>query len=227
MGPAFEDLPGRPRLFVQGGAQIRTFTKDSIFLIGDPVGNLEPESTVNQYNAFANFRGWDLPTDFRGQGSDIEARFQDPSWYAALGVAFSVPIGDNLLLQLKPSVVYNVEEIDFTGRLTTVAEICDPCPGVDPFPTKPPATRTFVIERSRANESTTDHSVGIGLEVAVALFRNLRPVRVSLYAESRFLWLVSGSTTTFGDSFGSYSVMRDDFGIKGGGGVRFSWVGFE
>ena len=226
MGPAFEDLPGRPRLFVKGGAQIRTFSKDSIFLIGSPGQDVEPESSVIEYNALGNFRGAELPTDFWGQGSDVEATIQDPSWYAALGVAFDVPLGDNLLLQLKPSVVYSVEEIDFAGRLTTVVEICDPCPGEDPNHDIP--TRTFLIERGQANESTTDHSVGIGLEVAVVLYRNLRPVRVSLYAESRFLWLVSDSTTTFGDpSVGSFSVMRDDFGIKGGGGLRFSWVGFD
>jgi hypothetical protein len=25
----------------------------------------------------------------------------------------------------------------------------------------------------------------------------------------------------------NYSVVRDDFGIRGGGGLRFSWVGFD
>jgi hypothetical protein len=41
--------------------------------------------------------------------------------------------------------------------------------------------------------------------------------------------LVSGSTTTFADPAGvaTYSVTRDDFGVKGGGGLRFSWVGFD
>jgi len=61
------------------------------------------------------------------------------------------------------------------------------------------------------------------------LFRNLRPIQVSLYTEARFLWLVSDRTTTFADPTGiaSFSVKRDAFGIKGGGGVRLSWVGFD
>jgi hypothetical protein len=231
MGPALEDLPGRPRLFVQGGLLVRTFSSKSIYEIGDPGLEDQPETVVGEYNNFGNTQGFDLPASFAGQGSDIFATFQDPSWYAAFGVAFSVPIADNLLLQIKPSLAYSYEEIDFFGRLTTVNEICDPCPGEDPPDATP--TRTFEIWRSNAKGTTTDHSLGISLEVDLALFRNVRPVRVSLYAESRFLWLVSGSTTTFGDSAGdpagvaSFSVMRDDFNIKGGGGVRFSWVGFE
>ena len=43
------------------------------------------------------------------------------------------------------------------------------------------------------------------------------------------MWIVSGPTTTFIAPNGavSFSVLRDDFGIKGGGGLRFSWVGFD
>ena len=65
--------------------------------------------------------------------------------------------------------------------------------------------------------------------MALTLFRSARPIRVSLYAEARFMWLLSDSTTTFADPLGvaTYSVVRDDFGIKGGGGLRFSWVGFD
>ena len=137
-----------------------------------------------------------------------------------------MPIATNLLLYIKPSVQYSMEKIDLPAALTTVDE---PVPRVDP--PEPPiiATREFFIHKSRAKASATDHSVGAGLEVALVLFRKARPIRVSLYAEARFLWLVSGSTTRFTDSngFATYSVMRDDFGIKGGGGLRFSWVGFD
>jgi hypothetical protein len=224
MGPMFEDLPGRPRLFVQGGVQIRTFSSDEVFAIGDPLVQGEPEESRFAYLNFGNQRGLDLPTDFDGQGSTVDGRFQDPSWYAAVGVAFSVPIARNLLLQIKPSLEYSVEKIDFSGNLTTVNE---PNPRDDPDFMTP--TRDFEIERSGAEWNTTDHSLGAGLELALVLFRSARPIRVSLYAEARFMWLISGSTTPFADPNGvaSYSVMRDDFGIKGGGGVRLSWVGFD
>ena len=157
------------------------------------------------------------------------AQFQDPSWYAGLGIAFSVPIATNLLLYIKPSIQYSLEKIDLSGALTTVDE---EVPRVDP--PEPPLiiTREFKIQTSRKNSSTTDHSIGAGLELELVLFRSVRPIRVSLYAQARFLWLVSGSTTRFADlneapRIASYSVMRDDFGIKGGAGLRFSWVGFD
>jgi hypothetical protein len=103
-------------------------------------------------------------------------------------------------------------------------------------PDTPQCIREFFVHRSNQNTSITDHSVGAGLEVALALFRSVRPIRVSLYAEARFMWLVSGSTTTLANDpkpidalngVATYTVMRDEFGIKGGGGLRFSWVGFD
>jgi hypothetical protein len=117
--------------------------------------------------------------------------------------------------------------------LTTVLETTppgtvDPAPcGNPPFPT--PCLRTFDVYRSRTTATATDHSVGAGLEVAMVPFRSARPIRVSLYAEARFLWLVSDDTTEFSDPDGvaTYSIVRDDFNIKGGGGLRFSWVGFD
>jgi hypothetical protein len=51
-------------------------------------------------------------------------------------------------------------------------------------------------------------------------------VRVSLYADVRFLWVISDRTTEFSDSVATYEVERDPFGIRGGAGLRFSWVGF-
>ena len=233
MGPIFEDLPGRPRLFAQGGVQLRTFSSDQVFILGDPSVPLEPESSTGRYLNLGDL-GQTLPGDFPGQGGEIFAQFQDPSWYAGLGVAFSVPIAKNLLLYLKPSVQYSMEKIDMSGSLTTVDE---PIPRVDPVncpqtpnnPQSVPCVREFFIHRSRAFGRSTDHSVGPGLELALVLFRSVRPIQVSLYANARFMWLVSGSTTEFADPNGvaAYSVSRDEFAVRGGGGLRFSWVGFD
>jgi hypothetical protein len=64
-----------------------------------------------------------------------------------------------------------------------------------------------VVHRSTANFSTTDHSVGPGLELAMA-FLSPRPIRVSIFAQIRALWLVSDKTNSVTDSAGvaSYSV---------------------
>jgi hypothetical protein len=230
MGPELEGLPGRPRFFVKGGAQFQMFSSDRIFRDGDAFVDVQPERAMITYRT--NGEGiFSLPEEFEGQGSEISARFNNPSWYAGLGVAFGVPIpATDLLLYIKPSVQYSVEKIDLPSGLTTVDE---PVPRVDPnpcgLPPNAPCIREFFLHKSRTTDSVTDHSVGAGLEVALALFRSARPIRVSLYAEARFLWLVSDDTTEFADSNGvaAYSVVRDDFNIKGGGGLRFSWVGFD
>ncbi len=187
----------------------------------------------------------DFPSDFEGQGSRLAASLQDPSWYAGLGIAFSVQTSGGMLFYIKPSVQYSVEEIDFRGKLTTVEETSppgtvdpDPCglsvfvpppdPPALPGTPAPPCTRTFKVRRSNASSSTTDHSIGPGLEVAMA-FRSFPPIRISIFAQARALWLISDSTTSFTDRFGvaSYSVERDYLSIRGGAGIRLSWVGFD
>jgi hypothetical protein len=223
-------------LFVKGGAQFRTWSSDKIFRLGDPfVGGFpvgHPEQRILRYDATGS-GDFDFPRDFDGQGSEVKARIEDPSWYAGLGVAFSVPIATNLLIYIKPSVQYSMEKVYLPAAMTTVLET-SPEGTVDPEPcgrgaSVSPCLRTFEVYRSRTKDDTTDHSVGAGLEVAMVPFRSARPIRVSLYAEARFLWLVSGGKTEFSDPGGvaTYSIVRDDFNIKGGGGLRFSWVGFD
>jgi len=235
MGPMFEDLPGRPRLFVQGGVGIPTFTKARAFKLGDPDLNGEPENNIQKYIDIGENQN-DYPSDFDGQGSWLDAELQDLSWYAGLGIAFTLPTSGDLLFSIKPSVQYSLEEIDFTGKLKTVTETSPPGT-VDPDPcgakppgsqTRPLCLRTFEIRESNAGSSTTDHSIGPGLEVAMA-FLSSRPIRFSLFGQVRILWLVSEETNRFADPNGiaSYTVVRDDFVVRGGAGIRLSWVGFD
>jgi hypothetical protein len=229
MAPAFDSLPGKPRLFIGGGAQFKRFSADRIYSVGDIEDS--PETKIRQFygrrqadldDGCEDFMPDGAPTgcltaeagEFTGQGARIAAGLQNPSWYAALGVAFEIPMGTNLLLQVKPSVAYNVEEVEFVGQFTTITE---------------PSMEVFEVHRSPDTRATvTDHSLGAGLEVGVVLFRSLRPVRTTLYADARFLWLLSDPTTTFTDSLGfaTFSVTRENFTFRGGAGVRFGWVGF-
>jgi len=235
MGPMFEDLPGRPRLFVQGGAGFSAFSGEDFLVLKKPDLAFEPETGIANYESDGPGRNY-FPLDFKGQGSRLGARFQDPSWYAGLGIAFSVPTPGGLLFYIKPSVQYSLQEIDFVGLLTTVVETSPPGT-VDPVLCgtaidRPPCLRTFEVRRSNedaiANFSTTDHSIGPGLEVAMAL-RPAGPIRISLFGQVRALWLVSGTTISLlnADGFASYNIERDGLVFKGGVGVRLSWVGFD
>jgi hypothetical protein len=224
-------LPGRPRLFVQGGAQFGPFSSDRIFKTGDL--NADPEfdikffQTIRDRDIKKGCQDLDPPTcltadegEFEGQGGEIDAKIQGPSWYAALGVAFEIPVANSLLLRVKPSVAYNLEKVDLSGQLTTVIE------------TPPPPDEDFEVRRGAASESTTEHSLGCGLELGLVLSRSARPVTTSLYADARFLWALGDTTTTFSASdpdglVATFTADREGFVIRGGAGVRFSWLGFS
>jgi len=227
MGPMFEGLPGRPRLFAQGRLQLRQFSSDKIFKVGELRGR-----TAIEVDAFASSRDYAVtvqscetnpsvdcpvtdPESFTGQGSDILAQIQNPSWSAALGVAFELPVNEAWLLQVKPSVAYGFERINMTGHLRTVNEV-------------DPVNEVFEIHESIGAASTSDHHLGFGLELALSLFQQDLPIRTWIYAGGQFMYLLSDPTTGFFDPNGvaTYEVERDRFGIRGGAGLRFSWMGF-
>ena len=222
--------------------QLTSFSSDEVFLNGDRANPFTVPNGIDSFNkrlASAQRRGCEtnpnvgcpteVPSFFKGQGSDIVSDFQNPSWFAAFGVAFHAPLFENLLLQIKPSVVYNAEKTDLSGGITTVIELDSPPNEVD----------QFRVIRGDAGTSITYHSLGAGLEVGLVLFRDVRPVRTTIFLDARIMWLLSNPTTSWSDDtvwfdsadarhehVGSYSVTRDDMTIRAGGGVRFSWMGF-
>jgi hypothetical protein len=235
MGPMF-DAPGHPRLFVQAGAQFYPFSSDSVFDVGTG-GDVNSDISGFQQNLAQqkarNCVALDtcplIPDSFDGEGSEIDSQFQNLSWNAALGVAFSIPLADALLLELRPSIAYNIDRIEMSGSITTVFDtglttlIPATVGGVTTLQEVPDLMAVF----GQASDKVTQHSLGPGLELGLVLFRSTRPVRASLYADVRFLWLLGDRTTTFSDSVATYEVRRDPFAIRGGAGLRFSWVGFE
>jgi len=229
MGPILGQLPGNPRLFGRAGAKLAADPNIETLEIG-AIGAPEDEilSFVERREAAIAFgcQDKDPPDcpkveDIDGQGSDIRATFDQPSWYAGVGIAFTIPLPMDGALRIKPSVEYNGEHIKMRGRVTSVTE---------------PQPDVFLVHRSLATDSITDHFVGPGLELEIVLGRSARPIAFSIYADSRFLWLVSDRTLSFagpttdldGNPTGTatYTVKRDSLNIRVGAGMRFSWTGF-
>jgi hypothetical protein len=227
MGPKIGGLPGNPRLFIQGGVQLQNFQATKIFNVkdaGDPTPGITSylgrlETDINPRPNGRTCLDFQPPScefvdasSFKGQGSRITSGIENPAWYAAIGVAFNLPLTPKLLLQVKPSFAYNVETFEIEGDFTTVTE---------------PAVNIFDITTSAAETTTTDHSIGAGLELALVMFRTFRPVTTSLYVDGRFLWLISDATTTLTDdrNVATYTVTREGFDMRGGAGIRFSWMG--
>ncbi len=240
MGPLFKGLPGRPRLFAQAGAQWSPFASDNVFELGVGGNTAAHISGYQQVLARDEARGCQgagcppRPEIFSGEGSEIDANFLNPSWNAALGVAFTFPVAESLLLRVKPSIAYNLDRIELSGTITTVVDTGETMflPVANPPPPHPAPcignscpVPVFEIHRGSASDSITQHSLGPGLELELVLFRGVRPIRASLYADTRFLWLLGDRTTEFSGSVASYEVRRDPFAIRGGAGFRFSWMG--
>ena len=229
MSPMLGQLPGNPRLFGRAGARLvarPNLETLEIGEIGKPEDEIERFVEIREISIALGCQDddeFDCPTveDIDGQGSDIRATFSQPSWYAGVGIAFTIPLPLDGALRIKPSVEYNGEHIDMRGRVTSVTE---------------PQPDVFLVHRSLATDSTTDHFVGPGLELEFILGRSARPIAFSIYADSRFLWLVSDRTLSFagpttdidGNPTGTatYTVKRDSLNIRFGAGIRFSWTGF-
>jgi len=99
-----------------------------------------------------------------------------------------------------------------------------PCSG-DPAPT---GCADFTIFRSDSGrESRVYHHLGPRLELAFVLSREARPIRTTFYVEGSFLWLLGDRTERLADSSGiaRYSLERDETSLRGGAGIRFSWIG--
>jgi hypothetical protein len=232
MSPVLGQLPGNPRLFGRAGARLVARPNVETLEIG---GIGAPEDDIQSfYDDLATEIGKECqdptdpdfpcptaePEDFDGQGSDIRATFSQPSWYAGVGIAFTIPLPIDGALRIKPSVEYNGEHIEMRGRVTSVTE---------------PQPDVFLVHRSLATDSTTDHFLGPGLELEFVLGRSTRPLAFSIYADSRFLWLVSDRTLSFagpttdpnGNRTGTttYTVERDSLNIRFGAGMRLSWTG--
>jgi hypothetical protein len=255
MGPALEAIPGRPRLFLGGGVGI-TFGAATIVNIGQPDGDARLDQDKDTYLNTTLHKELNAPNPSRncvstppckepsidkwgGQGSEILASFDDFTWFANLGVSFDIPVFQSSLIQLRPSAAYRGEKVDLDGLLTVVVD-----EGFDPNtdwswvddPDDPPNQirkadgSKLPVFRSRGagREGVSQHHLGPRLELAFVLSRTARPVRTTLFVEGSYLWLLSDRSQSFRDPDGiaAYSVHRDRSGFRGGGGVRFSWVGF-
>jgi hypothetical protein len=137
-------------------------------------------------------------------GSRIRRRFQNPAAAAGLGLEFTLPWVQERF-RIKPSLEYEWEKIKVQGRFA-----------ID--------IGAFSLDfREEAEQDY--HKLGWGLEGEFVVWRGL-----SLYADLRFLWVVSGSNLiSFKNDPGNLTwtyVRRDDPSLHGAFGFRYAYQGF-
>jgi hypothetical protein len=78
---------------------------------------------------------------------------------------------------------------------------------------------------------TTNHAVGVGVAAEADVY-SWRDMRVSLFLETRFAWLMDQNTMTLRAvsadpldlDFSEFTVTPGAFIAQGGGGIRIRWV---
>ena len=143
------------------------------------------------------------PFTQNGQGSRITRRFQNPAGVVGLGAKFTLPWVDERF-RLSPSVEYQVEKLEIEGEYIATA----------------PNGTTFDLG---ADAEEVYHSVGLGLEGEFVVTGGL-----SLYLNTRLLWLITDEKLEFNDSpFAGFVYERQDSpAFSGAFGFRYSFLGF-
>lgn len=208
-GPALAERAGRPRPFAHAGYQHWTVSKTTIAKEGNPEDPFEfPPDTPEA-----------RPEDALGQGSQLSYRV-DGSWWAGLGVDFTVPIGARHV-QIKPS-------FDYFGESATVESLVKFVSGAQGD------LANWQTVSLQGGDSLLFHAIGPRLAVETELVRR-GPVALSMYAEMAFFWVIAGERTLQftvtgdldGNPVSSTADFRKDPMIgQGGVGLRLSWLGF-
>ncbi len=154
-----------------------------------------------------------------GRGTRIRTKVQPWGFMAGLGVAFEVPLLEDRVLRIKPSVEYRRERIwaeIFLGEAQSLDGSAQ-CP-----------CRSISLA---AGEKQTLHAVGPGLELEVDSGR-VGSVVITTYGAFRAYVAVDGRNVTIRGA-GSFDdgtpanvrgrLSRDRWSYRYGVGVRFRW----
>ena len=143
----------------------------------------------------------------------------DSQWYLGVGLEFLIPAGERDI-RLRTSVDYMSQTLSAFG-------------------TSDKTTRTNEETIETHYESpvaeATNHAVGVGVAAEADVY-SWRDMRVSLFLETRFAWLMDQNTMTMrADNsdpcvgnpelcYSEFTVTPGAFIAQGGGGIRIRWV---
>lgn len=226
MTPALiEDLPGRPRLFVHGGATANFAQEDDLTRRLDPRPELSiPDSLLTGPNDTAP----NLPAEnILGQGSRATVRIEPLAFSAGIGIALEVPVFDRIV-RIKPSVEYFSYEVEASGIVNRAVAI----ESAGSNPDELSDFRRILLEYKRTKRF---HGIGPGLEIESDVAR-VGPFVTSVYATGRLYSILGGrqiDQVAFNDSASDPQAQRenvrsstevDRWAYRAGVGLRLHWA---
>jgi hypothetical protein len=243
MSPPLLDIDLAPKLFFQVGAQVLLEDEFIAYRNSGSFANSEsiPLLQLNCLAPPADLDpdrlddGWiRLPND-RVATCAIDSKVSmaiDAMWYMGVGIDLTLPVWERRV-HLRASVDYSAQSISANGSTEIISQtqfVCLARLGCVPDP--PDSARSDLVtttDRNNGSASRTSHGVGFGLSMNADVYR-FKSIRVDLFLETRFAWLISGSSLRFvgvdsNPVLNSTFVIRpDEFFIQGGGGIRVRWM---
>jgi hypothetical protein len=219
MTPAFESVPGTPRVFASVEFMAFFAPDRRIAKEGNPAGVDIPEDTADPVGVSSDA--------LTGRGSAVDAGVQTWGFGANAGVAFPARVGKRRIW-LKPSFGWLQYEVDIKGRVIGGTKVQDR-----------PEIREIDL---RNDKSRTYNAIGPGLEVELETGR-YGPIASSLFIRA-YAYKVIGERrvdmadqtacppcTAADDGLGPdqysarWSWKQDPWIYRGGVGMRLHWVG--
>jgi hypothetical protein len=218
---------GAPRLFVHAGALVplsedfAALRENQEFLATNPIIRFAP------YNSFCPtgpnrdvVDGKPVVSCDHAATADVN---YDISWYAGLGVEFTLPIGQRRF-RLRPSVDYFGQPLRFDGSVTRV-DRTEQNPNLDP-----PTVAGEIIREPTVSVSASElvHALGPRLTLDVEVAR-LGAFSLNPFLEAQLYWILSERDFTFrgqsADGSADFRVKLRPLIAQGGAGLRVVWRG--
>ena len=206
--PVIYESDWKPRLFAHLGTQIILEEKFTAYR-SIASASFPPQSIAEIFATCGQFT----------QNCTVETRIEskiNSQWYLGTGVEFVVPLWQRQV-RLRTAVDYLGQSLSMSG---TSSVLLRAGPGS-------PATEENYIT---GNPSTKTHSLGVNLQADAQVYE-WRDLRVGLFLETRFTWMLSGDQVLLEsrlDGTGPvgtvFSIEPDRFIAQGGGGIRLSWL---
>jgi hypothetical protein len=234
MTPGVQQAPGRPRLFVHGGAATAFSFTRNVAKEGIPGAIQFPTQGLD---ANGQPEGLSLANEaeLKGIGSRTSGEVKHPVFSAGFGTAFTLDALERRL-RIKPSFEWMRQEIEVTGELVRLYRKDT---GRSQGPLLPP--ESFFLEEPihlQASDTRAFHGIGPGLEVEMDAGR-AGPVALTLFVSGQAYYMLGDLDVHLLESQeisdpsmvpNTQTVSADfDFNLhqwsyQGGLGIRFRWL---
>lgn len=221
----FDEVPGRPRLFVRSDVGAIFGQEDDVDRSGDPKNQL----SLAQILIDSGTNNLD-PNVVQGQGTRLSMNTERLTYSAGIGITFEEEIFGHVV-RFKPSAEYMVQKVKASGIVSRAVTLIGPSEGTVGDPNSLSDFRHILIQD---RQQRFFHSAGLGLEIETDA-GEVGPFIVSVFATGQALNMLGGREISFSaqnpdpsdpanaDETADFRLQLNDWTYRAGLGVRVRW----